>query len=137
MRRILEKYCSGTIPGEPTKRPGVLKILLPEYQSNDIENCLVLFPICLIRLSNLPGFNRLFLPVEMGDLLQKASFENLQNRVKTTSKISLSSPPSNNDTWMCTCILSSWENGISLNKLFIPERRLFQSLRRTAGAKAY
>ena len=26
--------------------------------------------------------------------------------------------PSNNDSWMCSCILSSWENGIPLNKLF-------------------
>ena len=58
----------------------------------DIENCLVSSPISQIRLSNLPGFNRSFLPVEIGDFLQKAPFENLQERVKTPSKISLSSP---------------------------------------------
>ena len=33
--------------------------------------------------------------------------------------------PSNNDSWMCSCILSSWENGISLNKLFTLGGRFF------------
>ena len=55
------------------------KMLLPEYQCNGIENCLVLFPICQIKSSNLPGFNQPFLPVEMGDFLHKAPSENLQN----------------------------------------------------------
>ena len=32
---------------------------------------------------------------------------------------------SNNDSWMCSCILSSWENGIPLNKLFTKGGRLF------------
>ena len=67
-------------------------ILVPDYQSNDIENCLDLSLICQIRFSNLPGFNRSFLPVEMGDFLQKAPFENLQKRAKTESKTSLCSP---------------------------------------------
>ena len=31
-------------------------MLLPEHQSKDIENCLVLFPICPIRPSNLLSF---------------------------------------------------------------------------------
>ena len=68
------------------------KILLPEYQRYDIENCLILLPICQIRFSNLPGFNQPFFPVEIGDFLQKAPLENLQKPVKTPSKISLCSP---------------------------------------------
>ena len=104
---------------------GVGKSLLPEYQSNDIENCLVLSPICQIGFSNLPGFNRPFLPVEIGDFLQRAPFGNLQKRVKTPSKIFLVLLPSNNDSWMCSCIFSSWENGIPLNKLFTLGKRLF------------
>ena len=35
--------------------------------------------------------------------------------------------PSNNDFWVCSCILSSWENGIPLNKLFTLGGRLFNS----------
>ena len=54
--------------------PGVL---IPEYQINDAENCLVLSPICQVRFSNLPCFNQSFLPVAIGDFLQKAPFENL------------------------------------------------------------
>ena len=33
--------------------------------------------------------------------------------------------PDNNDSWLCSCILSSWENGISLKKLFTLVGRLF------------
>ena len=33
--------------------------------------------------------------------------------------------PSNNDCWMCSCISSSWENGIPLNKLFTLGGRIF------------
>ena len=33
--------------------------------------------------------------------------------------------PSKNGSWMCSCIVSSWENGILLNKLFTPSGRLF------------
>ena len=46
-------------------------------------------------------------------------------RVKTPSKISLFLRPSSNDSWMCSCILFSWENRIPLNKLFTPGGRLF------------
>ena len=53
------------------------KILFPEYRSNDIENYLVLFSICPIRFSNLPGFSQPWLPVEMGDFLHKARFKKL------------------------------------------------------------
>ena len=39
----------------------------------DIEKHLVPFSICPIKLSNLPGFNQPFLPVEVRDILQKPS----------------------------------------------------------------
>ena len=61
-------------------------MLLPEYHSNDIDNCFVLFPICPIRLYILTGFDRPLLPIEMGNFLKQVPFENLQIRVKTTSK---------------------------------------------------
>ena len=58
--------------------------------------------------------------------LQKATFESLQKQVKAPSKISLFVLlPSNNDSWMCSCIMSSWENGIPLNKIFTLGGRLF------------
>ena len=60
-----------TPPGESIKRPGAEKVPFPEHQSNYVENCLVLFLICPIRLGNLPGFNRFFLPDEMRDFLKK------------------------------------------------------------------
>ena len=62
------------LPGESIKRPAFQEILLPEYRSNDIENCLVLSPICQIRFRNLPGFNRTFLPNEMGDFFAESPF---------------------------------------------------------------
>ena len=42
-------------------------MLLHESQSNDIENCFVLFLICHFRRRNLSCFNQSFLSVEMGD----------------------------------------------------------------------
>ena len=56
-------------------------MLLPEYQSNDNENCLVSFSICLIRFRNLPSFNRSFLPVELGTF----SAESLTGKPAKTS----------------------------------------------------
>ena len=81
-----ENHQSRELPGESIKRPAFEKMLLPEYHRNGIEKCLVLFPTCPVNFINLPGFNRPFLPVKMGDCLHKAPFENLQERVKTTSK---------------------------------------------------
>ena len=57
------------LPGESIKRAAFEKIMIPEFQSNDVYDCPVLSPICQIRFSNLPGFNRSFLPVEIGDFL--------------------------------------------------------------------
>ena len=78
----------------------------------------------------MPGFNRSFLPVEMGDFLQKAPSENLQKRAKTAARFPFVPFPSNNDSWMGSCILSSWENGIPLRKLFTLGGRLFNSSKR-------
>ena len=61
------------LPGEPMKRLIVGKIGAPEHQSNDIENCLVKFQICLIKLINLPGFNRSFHSIDLGDFLMPLS----------------------------------------------------------------
>ena len=38
---------------------------LPKYKSNDIENCPDSLTIFSIRFSNLPGFNRPLLPVDI------------------------------------------------------------------------
>ena len=53
-----------------------------------------------------------------------------KNERKTASKAPCVLLPSNNDSWMCSCILSSWENGIPLNKLFAPRGRLFNPPKR-------
>ena len=71
------------------KRPGVGKMLLPKYHSNDTENRPGLFPIYPIRFSNLPGFNQPFPPVEMETFCTQPPLENLQKRTKTTSKVYL------------------------------------------------
>ena len=43
-------------------------MLLHEYQSNDVENYLVIVLICSIKFNDLHGFNQLFLPIK-GDFL--------------------------------------------------------------------
>ena len=47
------------------------KILLPEYQNNDIENCLVSQRMYSTGFSNLPGFIRLLLPVGIRDFCRR------------------------------------------------------------------
>ena len=91
-----------------------------------LKTIFVLSPICQIRFSNLPGFNRLFLPVEIGDFLQKASLGNPpKNERKQQAKFPFILLPRNNDSWVFSCILSSCENEILLNKLSTLGRRLF------------
>ena len=81
----------------------------------DLENTLVLLPIPRIRFNNLPGLNRQFLYLHMGDNLQ------VRKSAKTDEideqKI-LGFFPNSDDTYMCTYILSSWENETRLNKYF-------------------
>ena len=64
------------------------KTLLPEYQSNYIENSLVLLLICSIRFINLSCFNQI--PSRgygvYGSTSAGRPFENLQKQVKTASK---------------------------------------------------
>ena len=59
---------------------------------------------------------------ESKNIRMKVNIEKL-NRTPVQSSIRVLS--SNNDFWMCSCILSSWENGIPLNKLFTLGGRLF------------
>ena len=54
-------------------------MLLPEFQSNDIENYLVFFPICPTLFTNSTDFNWPLLPFKMGDLLQKAPSKTCEN----------------------------------------------------------
>ena len=80
-------------PGESKEKGAAFeKIFLPECHTDDFESYFVLFPVRPIKFSNLPSFDRPFLPVEMGYVLQKALFEDVQKGVKTPSKISLCSP---------------------------------------------
>ena len=67
-------------------------MLFPEYQSNNVESCLVLLSICPIRFSSLPGFNWPFLPVDMGDFLEEASWKPAKTNEKMASKIVLCFP---------------------------------------------
>ena len=70
------------------KGPAFEKMLLPEYQSNGIENYLVLFPVSSALFSNLTGLNWPFLPFEfeVGDFLWKAAFGNVQKHVKNNKQ---------------------------------------------------
>ena len=49
--------------------------MFPDYHSNDIENCLVLFRIRQIRFGNLSGFNRPFVAVKVGDFSPESPFK--------------------------------------------------------------
>ena len=53
-----------------------------------------------------------------------------KNKRKQQAKFPFVLLPSKNDSWMCSCILSSWENGIPLNKLFTLGGRLFNRPKR-------
>ena len=75
----------------------------PRVQSKDVEQCLVLSLICQIQFGNLLGFDRSFLPVEIGDFVI-APFRNLQKRVKKAAKFLFALLPSNNDSWVCVCV---------------------------------
>ena len=105
----------------------VYKMRFPEYQSNYIENCLVLFTICPVRFSNLPGFNRPFLSVEMGDCLLAAPVER-QERFPLFPFLAIM-------TLGFVHVFCPLER---MNKLFLQEgRKLFQSPKRIACATAY
>ena len=74
--------------------------------------------------SNLPGFIGPSFPSKRGILCRKHLSRTCKTS-ETPSKISFVFLSSNNDTLMCSFILSSWENRIPLNKLFILGGRLF------------
>ena len=64
-------------------------MLLPEYQSHDIESYFVSLPMCSIRFGNFPSFNTLFLPFDMGDLLLKAPWNDVEKFTSTRSCVLL------------------------------------------------
>ena len=66
----------------------------------------------------------------MGDFLQKAPSKTCQNERKHPAKFPFVLLPSNNDSWMGSCILSLRENGIPLKNLFTQGGRLFNSPKR-------
>ena len=53
-----------------------------------------------------------------------------KNDRKQQAKFPLVLLPRNYDSWICSCILSSWENGIPLNKLFTLGGRRFNPPKR-------
>ena len=55
---------------------------------------------------------------------RKPLLKTCKNEQKQQAKFPFVLLSSNNDFWMCSCISSSWENGIPLNKLFTPGGRL-------------
>ena len=63
------------LPGESIKGLAFENLLLLNIKAMILKNYLVLFPICPVRFTNLTDFNRPFLPVKMGDFLQKAPFK--------------------------------------------------------------
>ena len=95
------------------------KVLLPEHQSNDIETCFVSFLICPIKFRDLSGFNRSFFLWIWEIICRNSLWESCKNNGKQRAKFPFIFPPNNNETCMCSCILSPRENRIPLNKLFI------------------
>ena len=61
------------VPGQSMKTIPFRNILSPEYQSNNIDNCLVVLPTSSLKLTNLPAFSRSFPRVDKGNFPQKAS----------------------------------------------------------------
>ena len=90
----------------------------PNIKAMMLKTVLFLSPICQIRFSNSPGFDRSFLPVEIGDFCRKPLSKTCKKERKWQAKFPFVLLPGNIDSWMCSGILSSWENGIPLNKLF-------------------
>ena len=109
-RTGLEASSSAFILGK-LKKPAFERSLLPEYQSDDIENCLVLLPICSVTHPALIGYSSPWI----GKIFGKTPSENLQKPVKNDEKdfpwFSFLTIMTLN---MDSCILYSWMNGISL-----------------------
>ena len=69
-------------------------------------------------------------PSKMEIFCRKPLSKTFKNERKQQAKFPFVLLPSNNDSWVCLCILSSWENGIPLNKLFTLGGRLFNPPKR-------
>ena len=85
------------------KGPNFEKVLFLEYKSSSIDNCLVLFPIFLIKFSNLRGFDESFPLIEMEKFSSENAFESLQIGWKQQVGFRFGLLLSNDDTWMCSC----------------------------------
>ena len=59
------------IPGKSIRQCPFEKMLLPKYQSNNIDN-IVSLPAYSVTFSNLPRFNRSFFSVDLGFSAQKS-----------------------------------------------------------------
>ena len=69
-------------------------------------------------------------PSKLEIFCRKPLSKTCKNERKQQAKFPFVLLLSNNDSWMCSCILSSWENGLPLNKLFTLGGRLFNRPKR-------
>ena len=92
----------------------ILKIAL--FRSRYIQLRPVLYPTIIG-----PSF-----PSKCEIFCRKPILKTYKNERKQQARYLFVLLPTKNDIWMWSCILSSWENGIPLNDLFILGRGLFQ-----------
>ena len=92
----------------------------------------VLFYPRYVKLGSIiyPALIGHFFPSKKEIFCRKPLSKNCKNERKQQAKCSFVLLPSNNDSWVCSCILSPWENGIPLYKLFTLEGRLFNPPKR-------
>ena len=64
-------------------------------------------------------------PLKLEVFCRKPLSKTCKNERKDKARFPIVLLPSINDTWMCSCILSSWESELPLNKLLTLEGRLF------------
>ena len=118
--------------GSVNKESPSERSLLPQYQSNDIKNCPVLWPICSKIHQALIGHSFPWIR----DIFCKNPFQKSSKTNETMSKISLVFLPKHHDNHMYSSILYSWEYGIPLNRLFIRGERPADPPKRIVHAKA-
>ena len=92
----------------------------------------VLFYLRYVKLVSViyPAFIGYSFPSKQEIFCKKPLSKICKNERKQQARFPIVLLPSNNDSWMCSCILSSWENGIPLNNLFTLGGRLFNPLKR-------
>ena len=118
-RGMVKSFSSIFIPGESIKTPGVLK----KSCSLNIEAMMlktVLFYPRYVKPDSViyPALIGHSFPSKQEIFCRKPLPKTCKNERKQQAKFPRVLLPSNDDSWMCSCIMSSWENGIPLNKLF-------------------